>query len=65
MIKLRPMTTEEHNAPILREIIKKENELARPIRELLSTIDNKSFAQTKIDTINAEIQALRNTLKKG
>lgn len=66
MIGVRPKTTEEHNKPIYEAIATKENELTRPMRELLSTTataESKAFAQSRIDTIETEIQALRGQLK--
>ena len=66
MISVRAKTTEEHNKPIYEAIKAKEAELVRPMRELLATTatdEAKAFAQTKIDEIEAEIQALRTELK--
>lgn len=56
----------QYNIDILSQIKTKESGLIRPIREILSitaTVEAKAFAQTKIDTIEAEIQELRNGLR--
>ena len=57
---------EIENQNILSQIAAKEKEQYRPMRELLSTsttTEDKEYAQTKIDTLEAEIQALRSQLK--
>jgi hypothetical protein len=46
----------------LDEILKLESELVRPMRELLSTNTTESdrqFAQSKVDSIESKIQAIR------
>ena len=56
---------QSHNNTILSQISAKENELVRPMRELLSTAtseEDKAFAQSRIDNIEREIQSLRSQL---
>jgi len=49
-----------HNNLIYSQISKLEITLARPMRELLSsTVLDKTFAQKKVNDIDAQIQALR------
>ena len=62
------LTTEDENNIILAQIAEKEASLVRPMRELLSTSTTqevKVFAQTKIDTLEAEIQVLRSQLNES
>jgi len=66
MIGIRAKTNEEFNQDIYNQIAVLESSLFRPTRELLSTktsATDKTYAQTKVDDIEAQIQALRSTLK--
>ena len=57
----------EHNASFLSQITFLETMLIRPMRELLSTetsTADKSLAQSKVDDIERQIQALRAQLLK-
>jgi protein subunit release factor A len=63
--ELENYLNEKHNNEILFQIVQKEKELIRPMRELLSntaTAENKEYAQTKVDEIEPEIQSLRRKL---
>lgn len=53
------------NETLLKEIVQLENSLLRPVRELLSTSstqDQKDMAQAKINSVEEQIQKLRNKL---
>lgn len=57
---------EVFNGEVYKQIELLESSLTRPMRELLSTStseEDKIFAQSKVDSIEAEIKALRATLK--
>jgi len=64
--KLAEVTNSTFNTDVYNQIEAKEKSLTRPMRELLSTgtsVEDKAYAQIKVDTIESEIKELRLTLK--